>query len=82
MKRTRHAIILQILNICGNGANKTRIVYLANLNFKTADPYIDLMTKNGLISIKQGGTRLYETTERGKKLLQNFKQIQNELHEL
>ncbi len=82
MKRSRHIIISQILNICVSGASKTRIVYQANLNFRTINPYIDLLTKNGLISIKQGETILYETTERGKELLESFKQIQNELYEL
>lgn len=82
MKRSRHAIISQILNICASGASKTRIVYQANLNFRAVNPYIDLLTKNGLISVKQGETVLYETTERGKELLENFRQIQNDLYEL
>jgi predicted transcriptional regulator len=82
MKRSRHTIISQILNICMNGANKTRIVYQANLNFRTINPYIDLLIKNDLIDVKQGQTVLYETTERGKELLENFKQVQSELYEM
>ena len=46
MKRSRHIIISKILDICKNGSNKTRIVYQANLNFKTVDPYINLLIKN------------------------------------
>jgi predicted transcriptional regulator len=65
-----------------NGANKTRIVYQANLNFRTINPYIDLLIKNDLIDVKQGQTVLYETTERGKELLENFKQVQSELYEM
>ncbi len=82
MKRSRHMIISQILDICVNGASKTRIVYQANLNFRTVNPYIDLLIKNDLLKIKQGQTVLYETTERGIDLLENFKQIHNELSEL
>lgn len=82
MKRSRHIIISQILNICVKGASKTRIVYQANLNFRTVNPYIDMLTKNGLLNIKQGPTVLYETTERGMELLENFKQIQNQLYEM
>ncbi len=82
MKRSRHVIISQILSICIKGASKTRIVYQANLNFRTVNPYIDLLTKSGLLNPKQGTTVLYETTERGMELLENFKQIQSQLYEM
>jgi len=81
MKRSRHTIISQILEICIDGASKTRIVYQANLNFRTVNPYIDLLIKNDLITIKQGKGLLYETTENGKALAKNFKQIDNQLIE-
>jgi len=45
-------IISQILDICIDGASKTKIVYQANLNFRIINPYLDLLTKNGLINIK------------------------------
>lgn len=82
MKRSRHKIISQILDICVDGANKTKIVYQANLNFRTVNPYIDLLIKNDLLKAKQGQTVLYETTERGIDLRENFKQIHGELSEL
>ena len=81
MKRSRHFIISKILDICKNGSNKTRIVYQANLNFKTVDPYINLLIKNNLLEIKQGKTVLYETTECGKTLLDDFKKIDSLLSE-
>jgi hypothetical protein len=43
MKRSRQEIITQILEICMNGASKTKIVYQANLNFKMVNPYLDLL---------------------------------------
>ena len=70
---------MQILDICIKGASKTRIVYQANLNFRTINPYLDLLTKNGLINVKKEQNLIYETTPRGLDLLDNFKQIQNEL---
>jgi predicted transcriptional regulator len=79
MKRSRDVIISQILDICIKGASKTRIVYQANLNFRTINPYLDLLTKNGLINVKKEQNLIYETTPRGLDLLDNFKQIQNEL---
>ncbi len=72
-------IISQILDICDGGASKTRIVYQANLNFRTVNPYIELLTKNGLIESKTGRTILYETTDKGLKLRENLNQIDNEL---
>jgi len=79
MKRSRDVIISQILDICVKGASKTRIVYQVNLNFRTINPYLDLLTKNGLIDVKKEQTIVYETTPRGLDLLDNFKQIQSEL---
>lgn len=54
MKRSKHAIVSEILGICMSGASKTRIVYQANLNFRTVNPYIDLLIKNNLIQIRNG----------------------------
>jgi predicted transcriptional regulator len=79
MKRSKHTIISQILDVCDGGASKTKIVYQANLNFRTVNPYIELLTKSGLIEIKSGRPVLYETTDKGLKLQENFKQINSGL---
>lgn len=81
MKRSNHMIISQILNICNGGASKTRIVYQANLNFKTVTPYIELLIKNNLIQVKQERNVMYETTERGISLLDDLKHINSILCE-
>lgn len=44
MKRSREEISSQILKICLDGAIKTKIVYQANLNFRTANSYLDILT--------------------------------------
>ncbi len=64
MKRSRDMIISKILNICIDGASKTKIVYQANLNFKTIKPYLDLLTRTGLIDIDRG--QLVYTGQRPK----------------
>jgi predicted transcriptional regulator len=79
VKRSKHTIVSQILGICDGGASKTKIVYLANLNFRTVNPYIELLTKNGLIEIKSGRPVLYKTTDKGLRLRENFKQIDSGL---
>ena len=76
MKRSKDAIITQVLDICTDGASKTRIVYQANLNFRTVVPYIDVLIKNGLIECSSNSSTIYTTTSKGAKLLRDFKSIQ------
>jgi predicted transcriptional regulator len=82
MKRSKDVIISQILDICLQGASKTKIVYQANLNFRTVNPYIDMLAKNGLIETVQGSIVIYKTTVKGIKMLKDFKSIYDELPEL
>ena len=82
MKRNRQEIISQILEICINGASKTRIVYQVNLNFKTVNPYLDLLIKNDLIQVNEGRAILYETTPKGLRLLESIKRIHDKLPDL
>jgi predicted transcriptional regulator len=81
MKRSRDTILSQILDICTKGgACKTKIVYKANLNFRTVNPYLELLTNNGMIHAKtENELKVYETTTRGLALLDNYRQIQSEL---
>ena len=72
--------MMRILSVCSEGANKTKIVYQANLNFKTVNPYIDQLVKSGMIEIKEGQISIYKTTDKGKELLKNFKEIQSSLN--
>lgn len=75
MKRNREEIISQILNVCKNGAIKTRVVYQANLNFKTVEPYLALLIKNNLLEVQQGEKKMYETTQKGESLLEAINQV-------
>jgi predicted transcriptional regulator len=81
MKRSKYVIISQILDICKGGANKTKIVYQANLNFRTVLPYIDLLIKNGLLEVRQGKYVSYETTDKGINMLDNFELINSKFTE-
>lgn len=47
MKRTKHEIRADILRVASMGAIKTRIVYLANLNFKLATKHINALIASG-----------------------------------
>jgi predicted transcriptional regulator len=81
MKRNRNEIISEILNICIKGSSKTRVVYQANLNFRTVDPYLQLLIKNELIKVQQGRRVIYETTEKGICLMNTINQVNNTLSE-
>ena len=76
MHRSRIDIIIDILDVARSGANKTKIVYKTNLNFKLADKYLDLLQKRGLVENK---LEKYITTEKGKILLERAREITSEL---
>jgi predicted transcriptional regulator len=79
IKRSKSAIILNILSICTKGASKTKIVYRANLNFKTATPYIELLSQNGLLHERGDSSRLYETTPHGIEVMKTLRQLGDDL---
>ena len=81
-RRSKNAIISDILDICKEGASKTKIVYQANLNFGNVNPYIDLLVKNNLLEVKQGKNVLYKTTNKGIHLLDDLKHINSQLSDL
>jgi predicted transcriptional regulator len=73
MKRDKLEIIKSILLLCMNGgAKKTKIVYKANLNFKSADVYLKLLMDQKMI-IKENAS--FRTTPKGAELLSNLKEV-------
>jgi predicted transcriptional regulator len=79
MKRSRYEIIPKILDICVGGACKTKIVYQANLNFKTIDTYLNLLMKKDFITASMGRNISYKTTNNGMKLKEGLNQINDML---
>ena len=55
------------------------IVYQANLNFRTVNPYLDLLIEKNLIRVSQGQIPLYETTPQGIDMLEDIKEVHNGL---
>jgi predicted transcriptional regulator len=76
MRRSRPQIISEVLEICRTGANKTRIVYQANLNFRTINLYMQNLIKNRLLDVDQG---IYLTTREGISLLESINQVTEKL---
>lgn len=81
-RRSRDGIILEVLSICIDGENITKIVYRANTNFTTIRAYMDLLIKNGLIESIQGTPVLYKTTQKGIDMRNRLKMLREELEEL
>ena len=79
MKRSKHEIFSKILEVCINGANKTKIVYQANLNFRTVNPYLQTLVRNNLLEASQGKHTIYKTTKQGRSLEESINHITNRL---
>jgi len=76
-RRTRFDIITDILKASVDGANKTRIVYSTNLNFKIANEYIKFLIESNLLKEEsQSNSKLYRTTEEGLELLKKFDELE------
>ncbi|MDD4651684.1 MAG: winged helix-turn-helix domain-containing protein [Methanothrix sp.] len=69
-KRYKDQILSLILKICqGNGASRTKVVYASGLNFKTINPYLTTLGRNGLIEIVPGSRPIYRITAKGEDAL-------------
>ncbi len=79
-RRSKDRIILEVLSICADGENITRIVYRANTNFTTVRAYLDTLIKNGLIEpVLQESPTLYKTTQKGIHFRNRLKMLHDEL---
>ena len=79
-RRDRHDIIVEILKTAINGKIKTHIMYKAKLSYAQINEYLALLVRKGFIEPfvmkqKRVRRRLYRTTEKGMKLLENFESM-------
>ena len=73
MKRGKTEIIIDILEtLKKKGLAKTAIVYHANLNFKRADRYLDMMVKMELV---EKSADKYFLTKLGREYLQKINDL-------
>jgi len=81
-RRSKILIITQILEIClQSSAGKTKIVYQTSMNFYSIVPYLDLMTRKGLLEIIHGKRPSYKTTPKGKTTLERLRVIKEKITE-
>jgi len=67
--RSKLSIIADVLQAAGDGAKKTRIMYLANLSYRLLEKYLRIVTSANLLTCN--GDK-YEVTEKGRLFLQKF----------
>lgn len=65
-----------MLDIAKNGSRKTRIMYLGNLSFDLLQKYLGLLVNSGLIELERDNERMYVTTEKGRRFLEDFHKVQ------
>lgn len=77
MKRDRLEIMVDMLLSAKDGANKTKIVYDAFLNFRQANGYLDYLMEAELIAKKntKGNKTIYKTTDKGIEMLERFNDL-------
>jgi len=73
-RRGRHDIVADILKVSKDGANKTKIIYKANLSFDQSNTYIDLLLEKGLLQLGNPHN-IYKTTDRGLIFLKRYQEM-------
>lgn len=76
-KRSRFEIFVAILKITVDGANMTKIVYGANINFKMAQKYLEYLLDNDFVTVSsQNGKKTYSTTDKGKDFVKKYGELE------
>jgi predicted transcriptional regulator len=78
-RRCKEEIIAQILSICLEDTNKTKIADATCMNFQSMNEYLDLLTKSGLLEEHIGIQRIYRTTKKGIGILDHLKTIHEQI---
>lgn len=79
-KRSKYKMVSEILKVSNTpeGANVTKIVYSANLNFKNAKKIISELLKNGLLETVNGtGKKRYRTTKKGVEFINRYDALES-----
>ena len=70
--RDRLSIIADVLEVAKQGANKTRIMFMANLSFTLLEKYLEVVTAADFIKIRESK---YTLSERGQEFLRQYNQF-------
>jgi len=78
--RSRLRIIADILHIASDGANKTRIMYQANLSYKLLCQYLEEVVNARLVASEKG--KSYVLTDRGERFLERLDEYHKQCKQL
>ncbi|MEM0202838.1 MAG: DUF4364 family protein [Archaeoglobaceae archaeon] len=82
-RRSKYEMVSEILKVSNapEGANITKIVYSANLNFKNAQQIISELLENGLLEVVDGtGKTRYRTTKKGIEFINRYYDLESVQH--
>jgi len=74
--RSRIRIAADILEIAKGGSRKTKIMYLGNLSFDLLQKYLGMLVNHGLIEVVADPTKTYTATEKGRRFLEDYQELQ------
>jgi len=79
--RSKYDIIADILEAAMNGAKKTRIMHIANVNYYSFCKYFRMLLEDGLIAEfrDSNGDPIYRTTKAGIEHLKMFARFSNRI---
>jgi len=79
-RRDRIEVLRDILTVANNphGANKTRLVYMSNLNFNRLTEFLKFLMDKELV-IKNGDENTYIITDKGRVFLKQLDQMEKML---
>ena len=82
-RRSEIEIMCDILEICLEGANKSRVVYGVNLNFSRLNKYLNMLSGLGFLELnvayeRSGPSVVYKTTKAGKDFRDRFLNMYND----
>ena len=77
-QRSKLDVIASILHICRDGSLKNHIVGRGNFSDAMANHYISILLYRGFLQTgkDRNGRSVYTTTDKGRKLLQHYGEIQ------
>ncbi|WP_317894731.1 winged helix-turn-helix domain-containing protein [Pyrofollis japonicus] len=77
-RRNIYEIIWDILTYCRRPRRISQIMLACNLNTKTAEKYLELLTRKGFLA-KQGD--MYVTTDKGREYIRLFNELYKKIFE-
>jgi len=78
-RRNRIDILYQILLLCQEPQQKTWVMFKCNLSYELLQNYIGFLISNDFLRVlkTEDNKEYYQTTEKGKNLLREYKKIKS-----